>query len=67
MTEQYQRLFDMVLTDEHYELALKLKDAKLIADQVMTAEVMDRMRDVTGQKNDPKFMAFALIMTLGIT
>lgn len=67
MTEMYKRLFDMVLTDEHFELAMKLKDAKLIAEQVMTSEVMDRMSTVTGQKNDPKFMAYALINQLGIT
>jgi len=61
----YQQLFDAVLTDSDFEKALKLRDATRIAKQVITPR-MSKINELTGQDNDAKFLAYALIQTLGI-
>lgn len=61
----YKQLFDAALTDSDFEKAMKLKDAKLIAEQVITPR-MTKFFEVTGQQNDATFLAYALIHTLGI-
>jgi len=61
----YEHLFDAVLTDSDFEKALKLRDATRIAKQVITPR-MSKFNELTGQENDAKFLAYALIQTLGI-
>lgn len=65
MVKMYKALFDAVLTDSDFEKAIELKDAKLIAEQVITPRI-SKFIELTGQENDPRFLAYALIHTLGI-
>jgi hypothetical protein len=59
----YYRLFDSVLTDEDFERAIELDDASEIADQVIKPR-LKAINELTGQRNDPIFMAFALMNIL---
>lgn len=63
--DKYKQLFDDVLTDADYEKAIELRDADRISDQIMKP-IIARIDEVTKQRNDPKFMAYALIMILGL-
>lgn len=61
----YENLFNAALTNKDFEKARELRTANLIAHQIMEPNIV-KMNKLTGQPNDPKFMAYALISVLGI-
>ena len=61
----YENLFNAALTNKDFEKARELRTAKLIAEQVIVPRIKN-INGLTGQENDPKFMAYALISVLGI-
>ncbi len=63
--EMYKRLFDIVLSDGDYEKAIKLGRVEAITKQVIQPR-MAKFDKLTGQRNDSKFLAYALMNTLGI-
>lgn len=50
---------DQFLTEKEIKKAMKLRTAKLIADQIITPN-LERINAALGQENDPMFLGYAV-------